>query len=221
MPLSPPDFTVLFADRYRCNLLGGRPATVSLSRPVDLALPTGQVAVCDPFTGLGPFAPRPFTAAVRPGRYPVTVAVVSFGNGGVPAQVPAAARLSVTDAPVTGWELALVEDQDASDLGDREFFGYETDHGDVCFVDASAVSALADHEDRLIEALAAYTAADFGLPPVRAVGPAGEGIVAFTTGRGYGFYPTWVGRTDSGDVASFVTGFLVLEEAGALSGGPS
>ncbi|MFE7901276.1 DUF4241 domain-containing protein [Streptomyces sp. NPDC057424] len=188
---------------------------------MDLALPTGQVVVCDPFTGLGPFAPRPFTTAVHPGRYPVTVAVASFDNGGEPTRVAAAARLSVTDAPVAGWELALVDDQDVADLGERELFGYETDHGDVCFVDASAVSALADHEDWLIEALAAYAAADFRLPPVRAVGSAGEEIAAFTTGRGYGFYPTWVGRTESGDVASFVTDFLVLEEPSTTSGGPS
>ncbi|MDX3698021.1 DUF4241 domain-containing protein [Streptomyces europaeiscabiei] len=91
---------------------------------------------------------------------------------------------------------------------------------DVCFVDASAVSVLADHEDWLIKALAAYAAADFGLPPVRAVGSAGEEVAAFTTGRGYGFYPTWVGRTESGDVASFVTDFLVLEKP-TTSGGPS
>ncbi|MGW5973585.1 DUF4241 domain-containing protein [Streptomyces sp. NPDC055186] len=221
MPLAPSDFTSLFADQYRCNLLGGRPATISLSRPVDLALPTGKVVVRDPFTGLGPLAPIPFTAAVRPGRYPVTLAVASFDNDVVPTRVAAAARLSVTDAPVTGWELALVEDQDVADLGEREFFGYETGHGDVCFVDASAVSALADHEDWLLEALAAHAAADFGLPPVRAVGPAGEEIAAFTTGRGHGFYPTWVGRTGDGDVASFVTDFLVLEKPGATSGGPS
>ncbi|MFF4661058.1 DUF4241 domain-containing protein [Streptomyces sp. NPDC001381] len=105
---------------------------------MDLALPTGQLVVRDPFTGLGPFAPRPFTAEVRPGRYPVTLAVVSFDNDGTPAHVAGAARLSATDAPVTRWELALVAGRDAAELGDREFFGHETDHGDVCFVDASA-----------------------------------------------------------------------------------
>ncbi|MEU6242966.1 DUF4241 domain-containing protein [Streptomyces sp. NPDC047024] len=211
MLLAPSDFTALFVDRYPCKLLGGRPATVSLSRPTDLALPTGQVVVCDPFTGLGPFAPRPFTATVRPGRYPVDVAVAAFDNDGVQAQVAAAARLSIADAPVARWELALTDGQNVADLGDREFFGYEADHGDVCFVDASAVSALAYQEDWLDEALAAYVAADFGLPPVRAVGPAEEETVAFTTGRGSGFYPTWVGRTGSGDIACFVTDFLVLE----------
>ncbi|MFF9408109.1 DUF4241 domain-containing protein [Streptomyces anandii] len=96
MSLSPSDFTALFTDP-RCALLGARPATVSVSPPVDLTLPTGQVVVCDPFTGLGPFAPRPFTAAVRPGGYPVTLAVASFDNGGTPAQVAAAAHLR-TDA---------------------------------------------------------------------------------------------------------------------------
>lgn len=221
MPLNPSDFTALFADQHRCTLLGGRPATISLSKPVDLALPTGQVVVCDPFTGLGPFAPRPFTAAVCPGRYPVTLAVASFGNDGTPAQVAAAARLSVSGAPVTRWELALNENQNIEELGDHEFFGYETDYGDVCFVDASAVSALADHEEWLVEALAAYAAASFGLPPVKAVGSDGEEIVAFTTGRGYGFYPTWVGRTSSGDVACFVTDFLVLEEPELTDSGSS
>ncbi|MGV9337811.1 DUF4241 domain-containing protein [Streptomyces sp. NPDC003688] len=181
---------------------------------MDLALPTGRVVVCDPFTGLGPFAPRPFTAAVPPGRYPVTLAVAAFDNGGAPAQVAVAARLSITDAPVAGWELALVGGENPAGLGEREFFGYETDYGDVCFVDASAVSALADQEEWLNDALNAYVAADFGLPPVRAVGPAEEETVAFTTGRGSGFYPTWVGRTDGGDIASFVTDFLVLEEPG-------
>ncbi|MFF4590809.1 DUF4241 domain-containing protein [Streptomyces sp. NPDC001388] len=44
--------------------------------------------------------------------------------------------------------------------------------------------------------------------------------MAFTTGRGHGFYPTWVGRTDSGDVASFITDFLVIEEPGDLGSVP-
>ncbi|MFD7765500.1 DUF4241 domain-containing protein [Streptomyces sp. NPDC059787] len=213
MPLTPPDFTALFTEGHRCTLLGGRPATVTLSESVDLALPTGRVVVCDPFTGLGPFAPRPFTAEVPPGRYSVTVATVSFDSDGTPARVAAAARLSVTTLPAATWELAVGADDDVADLGEGEFFGYETDHGDVCFVDGSAVPALADHEDRLNEALIAYATADFALPPVRATGPAGEEVVAFNTGRRRsGFYPTWVGRTGSGAVASFVTDFLVLDD---------
>ncbi|MFE0705261.1 DUF4241 domain-containing protein [Streptomyces sp. NPDC058872] len=218
MPLTPSDFTALFTDQSHCTLRGGRLATVSLSEPVDLALPTGRVVVCDPFTGLGPFRPRPYTATVRPGRYPVTVAVVSFDNDGTPARVTAAARLSVADAPVARWELALGEHEDVTELGENEFFGYETDYGDVCFVDGSGVDALADHEDRLVEDLRAYVAADFARPPLW-VGSDGEEVVAFNTGRGSGSYPVWVGRTDSGDVACFVADFLVLEKPGTVGTG--
>ncbi|WP_306371015.1 DUF4241 domain-containing protein [Nocardiopsis sp. CC223A] len=205
------NYDTLFSDRRSCLLIGQVPATVHLSEPVRVGLPTGRLIICDPFTGLGPFAPRPFTEGVAPGEYPVTLAFVSFDNNGEEGRVAAAARLEVSDVPVVRWELALMDGQSADDLEEDEFFGYETGDGSVCFIDGSVVHRLDRFEDDLVVEVDGFARAGFTRPLVKLAGENGDEVVAFFTNRpAPEVYPTWIGRTADGAIACFVTDFQVV-----------
>ncbi|MFF4652256.1 DUF4241 domain-containing protein [Streptomyces sp. NPDC001380] len=225
MHLPPPDVTAMFTPGHSFGFAEGRRGTVAVTDPVDLGLPTGQVVACDPFTGFGPYGPGPFTVSVPPGRYPVVLSAVTVtGPGEAAPERPhrrvAGARLTVLDAPVARWELALTEGQDLAGLGEDEFFGYGVDAGTGCFVDASAVEALGDHEEETEALMGGFEAVDFDAVPVRTAAPAGAEAVAFGSGWGDGVYPTWVGRTADGDAACFVTDFFVIPDGRGDAPGP-
>ncbi|MFL1375790.1 DUF4241 domain-containing protein [Nocardiopsis protaetiae] len=181
-----------------------------LSEPVRVNLPTGRLIICDPFTGLGPFAPRPFVEEVAPGEYPVTLVFVSFDHNGEEGRVAAAARLEGSDVPAVRWELALTDGQSADDLEEDEFLGYETGDGSVCFIDGSVVNRLDRFEDELVVEVDGFTQEEFARPPVKLT-ENGDEVVAFFTNRpAPEVYPTWIGRAADGATACFVTDFQVV-----------
>lgn len=218
MPLPAPDVQRLFTagSRYDCG--EGMTATVTALPEAALWLPTGRVAACDPFVGLGDDV-DPFTETVAPGTYSVAVAVVEVARADTPEfthERVAAAWLRVSDAPTARWTLALSGGQDLDELKDTEFFGYGVDAGTGCFVDASGTTALGDFigedGDRLIDAM--YGAdTSISCRPVALTDPAtGHGFVAFPSGWGDGAYPTWVGHTATGEVTGFITDFFVAPQ---------
>lgn len=80
-----------------------------------LHLATGRLVVCDPFWA--PDSLAPFSVEVAPGRYPVTLSIARVDQP-IDPEVPspvlsvAAAKLTVVDQPVAGWELALLPGED-------------------------------------------------------------------------------------------------------------
>src|SRR6266404_267384 len=104
-------------------------------------MPSGQLIAADPEWLDGDLVP--FTATVAPGTYPVDLAVARLSSEPQYPRV-AAARLTISDAEITGWELALRPGQDPRTLGDGQFFGFDVDSGMACFVDAAAVASLAE-----------------------------------------------------------------------------
>jgi hypothetical protein len=69
-----------------------------------LKLPTGRLLAVSP-SWLPPLDANhvgPFTVTVAPGAYPVDLALLRWSNLRV-----AAARLTITDQPVTRWEMGL------------------------------------------------------------------------------------------------------------------
>ena len=218
MSFAAPDVTRMFTAGERFALPSGQVGTVSVMAPVELALPSGRIVACDPFTGLGPYGGDPFTVAVPPGRYPVTVALVEITAPDEPEperphQRVGAARLTVLDAPVTAWEQAVVPEQDLGSLGEDEFYGYGVDAGTGCFVDAEAVEPLGEFESSTGTLTAAFEAAEWAAGVVVLDDPqSGHNLVAFSSGWGDGVYPTWIGRTTDGDVACLVTEFFVIPD---------
>ncbi|MER7641919.1 MULTISPECIES: DUF4241 domain-containing protein [unclassified Streptomyces] len=181
-----------------------------------LWLPTGQVVACDPFVCLGGGEVEPFTVTVEPGRYRVEAAVATLTQPDEPpADEPhlriAAARLVIRDEPTTTWELALQSGQDLADLTEDEFYGYGVDAGTGAFYDASVDGSFPECEGDEGPLWDAFEEHGHAPGPYLVTSPStGHTLAAFGSGWGDGAYPTWIGRTASGDVTCFVTDFFVV-----------
>jgi hypothetical protein len=178
----------------------------------DVVLPTGQVVGCDPL--VNPDA-APFTVTVPAGRYPLRAWVAVLYQRATEWQRRVAAlQLVVRDDPAARWEPALVEGQDLSTLSEDAYFGYPVDAGAGTLTDMAAVRALASWDYERLDDV--YIPPQFpGAPVPGAIGavtdePTGTNVVIVGSGWGDGLYPTFIGDTAAGAVASFVTDFMVI-----------
>lgn len=179
----------------------------------DVVLPTGQVVGCDPLAFPDP---DPFTRTVEPGTYPLRVWVAVLRQDGAEwDRTVAALQLVIRDEPAARWEPALVKGQDPAELEGDAFFGYPVDAGAGTLADVAAITALGAWDYEQVEA--AFIPEQTPDAPVPGgVFPAvtdkanGANVVVVTSGLGDGAYPTFIGYTESGEVTSFVTDFLVL-----------
>ncbi|MEU9407511.1 DUF4241 domain-containing protein [Streptomyces sp. NPDC048281] len=214
MPIEPRDFDTLYAAGTRYAEPGNGYRILLQEDRGWLSLPTGRVVAAEPAV-LGADTDRyAFAQTVPPGRYPVVLTIAEYRQSPAPdADVVdervAAARLVIRDEPVTGWEMALPPGRHAEALGDDEFYGYPVDGGTGCFVDPGSTPLLDDDEEMRDLSM---DIADRPTSVTVLEGPDGEPILAaFTTGWGDGSYPTWVGRSASGEIACFLTDFGILE----------
>lgn len=208
-PLPTDGFENLFVPGAPAQMDDGEKVTMAVLDAGSLDLPSGRLIACDPYVqSIDHEYQRPFVDTVAPGTYPVTLAVAEHHNG---HQTVAAVRLTVRDEPVTEWRMALQAGEKLEDLGPDEFWGFGVDAGTGVFVDASALDALTrlaeDEEDPLA---AAELADDDKVFWNMRDKQSGHNVVAFHSGFGDGAYPTWVGRTATGEIAQFVTDLLVV-----------
>ncbi|MFI1409849.1 DUF4241 domain-containing protein [Streptomyces sp. NPDC020707] len=224
MPLSAPDFAQLFAPGTSRLLPDVDGSLVVRTLPgVPLSLPSGRVIAMEPLgCGVGDPAEMSFTQQVRPGTYPVvlvTVHLIDAADGHQDTCV-AAARLEIRDEPVATWELALQSGQDTDQLDDGELFGYPVDGGTGCFVDAQTFQAAGEEEDftsQVAESMWGKPQPPAGsvpdcTPVTISVGNNKHALVMFSTGRGDGNYPTWIGRNANGAITCFLTDFQILTD---------
>jgi hypothetical protein len=205
-----PDLGLLLTAGHRVECDG----IVYVVEPYELGpvvLPTGKVVGCDPFV---PQA-TPFVDVVAPGRYPLRAWVAILSEDGSELQRRIAAlQLVVLDESVTTWTMALLPGQDVAPLGDDDFFGYGVDAGTGTLADQVAIEALTQWdydqvEDTLIPAQTSHD-------PIEAVIAAvvdertAANVYVVRSGWGDGVYATYVGRTEDGRIASFVTDFRVI-----------
>jgi hypothetical protein len=217
----PPDFDSLFAEGRRHDLghvREGLVATVRIVAGAELRLPSGQLVACEPGTVFPEGAQRStFVEQVEPGSYPVELAVADCWSGpGDSLPYVAAARVVVRDRPVARWRLALLEGQDDAVLADDEFYGYPVDGGMGAFGSTEVFDSLSDADppDDLHLLYLAGDLEDFDRAGVYIDETTGNNVVFFHTGEGDGHYGTWVGYTESGAVACFVTHFMTLTADG-------
>ncbi|MET0418487.1 MAG: DUF4241 domain-containing protein [Actinoplanes sp.] len=202
---SPAAAASLFRPGSQHMLTTGDEAVAEVVQAGTLRLPTGRLVAVDPsWLPAASWTPPvgPFTATVPPGAYPVELAVLRGPDTRV-----AAARLTVSDEPVRRWEPALLAGQDPATLAPGEFFGTGVDIGVLALTDATAMDALGDLDDRNPEMFdLRHADRPLRVPDV----VPGADAVAFTSGWGDGYYPTWVGRTATGGVACFIVDMLML-----------
>lgn len=185
----------------------------------DAVFPTGQVVGCDALVCAA--TASPFTVPIPPGTYPLLawVAVIHRDGAAWREHRTTALQLAVRNEPAHRWKPALVGQQDASTLGAGEFFGYPVDAGVGTLADLAALRALAEwDEDRVHEVYIPLESA--GGPVPGAIGAitddrTGANVIIVCSGWGDGVYPTFIGYTADGAVASFVTDFRVIPDEAA------
>jgi hypothetical protein len=215
----PPDFNRLFAEGSTHNFShfrDGCVATVRVVAGADLRLPTGRLVAAEPWAyfhdGAGRYA---FVQRVEPGAYPVQLIIADYYDPGNPQgntrfDEVAAARLVIRDEPAGSWRLALRDGQDDTQLAGDEYYGYPVDGGTGSFGSPEVFDALASggDPDQLVYLVGGLEENDeVGVHTDEATG---SNLVCFRSGGGDGRYGTWVGYTDQGEVACFVTDFMTL-----------
>ncbi|HEU5471268.1 MAG TPA: DUF4241 domain-containing protein [Actinophytocola sp.] len=173
--------------------------------------PSGRLVAADPsllHDGLSGFE-----ATVAPGEYPVELAMIRFVEDPSHERV-AAAKLTVSSQPVVSWEHAAEPGEDPRLLDDDKYYGFVVDTGQACFADAEARDDLSDIVNTALDDPDSPICAVWGAKAAELADPeSGGSLVAFSSGWGDGMYPTWLGRTATGEVACFVTDLLILREA--------
>ncbi|MDG1418099.1 MAG: DUF4241 domain-containing protein [Maricaulis sp.] len=176
-----------------------------------LVLPSGRLVACDPFSPTDEYV-RGFTHRVRPGQYPVRLALGEYEDGDRRIGL---AQIVITDQPVTRWEFALTIGQSPASIDPDYDIGYYVNGALGCFADELHLEKLfLTSQDqggmRLFNEVSenegeTYSWKNLGLE----VGDSGD-VALFSSGDGDGCYPTYIGFDEAGRVTSFVTDFYVF-----------
>lgn len=168
----------------------------------DIALPSGQIVASDGFIMEG----GPFSRQVKPGAYPLFLAIAKFSND----KRVAFAMLRFSDAPVSRWEMAVTKGQDPDKLQKDEIFGYGVDSGTGCFCDFEAQRVLVDAFDPdgsfFNDVIGKMSTCEW----VHIKTPKGSAAL-FSSGFGDGSYASYFGLDEAGNAAVLVTDFGVLD----------
>jgi hypothetical protein len=160
-------------------------------------MPTGRLIAADGRQVSG--GHRPFTVVLPSGSHPVTVAIATYADRS--DRRVAGCRVLVREEPVAYWEPALRPGEDASTLGDGEYFVVGVDSGTIAFIDAAwRGDPREDLPDDFWQK--GYTVLE---PPDPATN-----MVVFASGYGDGGYPVWIGRSSDGDLVCVVADTEVL-----------
>jgi hypothetical protein len=192
-PLRPRHVTEMTTDGARFRTREGHVLTVSRMPAGKIRLPSGKLVVADP--GWLDASSTPLAVAAPPGEYPVDVFQVTEDK----TTWTAACRVTVTDAPVTSWELALREGDVELELGDGEFFGNPVDTATVALVDRTGSTAFPRAD---------VDAAMTGKPLYRTLSSGATDLVV-VPGWSDGACLVWLGRAADGSLSRFVVDLQV------------
>ncbi|MEU0878432.1 DUF4241 domain-containing protein [Lentzea sp. NPDC005914] len=186
-----------------------RPIVTEVVEAGTVHLPSGRLIAADP--GLIHDGLKPFETTIAPGDYRVELGLLRFEDDPSHVRVTAA-KLIVSDLPVATWEPALEPGEDPRLLPEGHFYGFGVDTGTGSFFDAAALAAFEqildddndDDDEGLLDNVWGARTAVVPDPSSSAT------LVAYASGWGDGSYPTWIGRTATGEVACFVSDMLIL-----------
>ena len=181
-------------------------------------LPSGQLVACDPILTSDML---PFTVNFPAGDFPVYVH--KERESGCIAYV----EIAFNQDAVTRWEMALTEGQNLKELAKEEIFGYPVESGMGCFMDVQTQAALNKLEldlynkkgDDFEGIYAEFFHSHFfdtkgAIDQFAFLKPSSDisgTIFAFETGYGEGFYASYIGYNEKGQVAKIVTEFIEIE----------
>ncbi|HKE56852.1 MAG TPA: DUF4241 domain-containing protein [Pyrinomonadaceae bacterium] len=215
--------------QYEWRNYGRQNVTISTHQIGELILTSGRIIPCDPL--LVPDSRYHLKKTVRPGRYPVIVSLADFHPVGDSRF--ACAMLQMSDEATVKWEVALINEPDSDQTGDRTNYG--VDAGTGCFVDwdvAELIANLVSLEisypekdefemfcDRVIAEMEKNSFGNHSLTAGWAdmkVSDDSEGnIIAFSSGWGDGGYASFWGYDASGNLTSLVTDFALFPSGDA------
>lgn len=182
----------------------------------DIELPSGQIVAFDPFIGMEEEA---FTKQVTSGKYPVHLNIIRYKNED---ERIAFAMIKFSRKKVISWEMALQQEQRINELQDDEFFGYGVDSGTGSFIDKESLNTLLAYEkERQNEDSDYYIYLEFEDDLNKTYKDTRSWLVTtikdnasismFSTGWGDGFYPSFWGLDENGEIACLVTDFLLID----------
>ncbi len=183
---------------------------------------SGNIVACDPI--VQPDG-EPFARQVAPGSYAVEYVE---GNSRPALLVLWLRKRQAIDPAKITWEMALLADQNAADLGEDEYYGYPVDAGWGCFMDADAGRAMAEREERAkaedpdfdnyYEAFLAEKTEDCdAFVHCPSGGQDASNIMLCTSGWGDGYYPSYWALDKQGEAVALVTDFGVITNGDARS----
>lgn len=207
-----------FAERAVPVLFDAARKPVRVTRLGLMDVPSGRLHAYEPFGPPEGFN-RPLDLEAPSGRWPVDLALVVVEEGHLRVGYM---RRSWSDAEATAWRMALRGGDDASSLGDDEFFGHGADGGLSGFVDdkigrrwsaigwnAFDVLESEDFERGMNEQELSGPGLGQGALINLPVTPPGNFAVC-SAGWGDGHYPSFVGQDAQGrDVALLTEYFLI------------
>ncbi|MCW3090149.1 MAG: hypothetical protein JWP81_1218 [Ferruginibacter sp.] len=187
-----------------------------------LNLGTGKIIACDPLVYFND--EPPFTRTVEPGIYPVIACIAKTENSG---DRYAVVKLEFSKERPAKWEMAVVAQQDVTELTDDDFFGFGVDAGLGSFCDEETQKLYSRFHDEFYEKnpdaniYTDFFAAEFKKNAVEAddIGNwvnfylpnnPNFNIIMFHSGYGDGLYPCYWGMNGEGKICSLIVDFQVF-----------
>jgi hypothetical protein len=183
----------------------GKAVTFDVYLLGQLSLPSGRIVAADGFIM---FDAKPFSRSVKPGSYPVTVAVALLGND----QRIAFAQIRFSEQRVAKWEMAVKPGQDPAKLEAGETCGYGVDSGTGSFADPGAQDVLSARSSRSL-VKQAMTEMKKVREPTRdwvLIDTPNGSAALFSSGWGDGGYASYFGLNERGEAVALVTDFEVM-----------
>lgn len=199
----------------------------------EIDCPTGHIVVADPLAYLGtPYSPM-LAEKIPTGKYPVLVSICRHPDIGLRM---CTAKLKVKDTKVTKYVMATAVPETAIQLKDgKTMEGFPVDAGVMCFVDAQVANEYSDFLDKWHAAhpddnhyddyFAEFFAKSYEeLPAYQREGgdfiewanpETGNKLVMISSGLGDGFYLSYYGYDEAGDIAEIIVPLVNPEIFGA------
>jgi hypothetical protein len=185
----------------------GKPTSLLVLRLPDIWLPSGQVTASDGFI----MDREAFSRHVKPGRYPLVLAIARLGDD----ERVAFAILKFAESPIAKWEMAVTEGQDVTSLKKDQIFGYGVDSGIGCFCDPVAqkiINEASDPQMRFFDRASGEMEKVYRHTRSWVHVETKSGSAAlFSSGFGDGVYASYFGLDEAGNVAVLLTDFSVVD----------